>query len=448
MAKTDFYKLALGPEPPTPLVIERESFSVGDTLFRKAGNREVQLVKVTAWDGEVLTVEQDDGSTAEIHPATYPGTLRVATVEDVAKFRAEEAAELEEAAKQAAAEVEERRQKNVIRRSEIDLTVDPEEVPVRYIVKGLLPAGVNHAIVGRYGAGKSLVGPVDLAGSVAMGLPWLGYETVQGSVRVLVLEGTMEAYVQRLAAWCQARNVDRAELAKWLKVSLTRLFLIAPPKTVTTTDGETGETVERVVQTTDRSESLSALLQVVLQDKPSLLVIDNFRGATRGFSNMSEKNMGDAIAALEELTAKGQTTVMTVGHTNLQDDKWIGLTALEDAMDTVLHVKQTGTSTQRTLFGWKNREQARTDPVCFTIDPVGNSAVVQMGEGDVAKVYAAMRALGEPASKTAILSQLREMGGKIRKQDGLALISSLADDEDDPVRRVGDLYTIDFDVED
>jgi hypothetical protein len=117
-------------------------------------------------------------------------------------------------------------------------------------------------------------------------------------------------------------------------------------------------------------------------------------------------------------------------------------------MDTVLHVKQTGTSTQRTLFGWKNREQARTDPVCFTIDPVGNSAVVQMGEGDVAKVYAAMRALGEPASKTAILSQLREMGGKIRKQDGLALISSLADDEDDPVRRVGDLYTIDFDVED
>ena len=89
--------------------------------------------------------------------------------------------------------------------------------------------------------------------------------------------------------------------------------------------------------------------------------------------------------------------------------------ALEDSADTVLHVKWTGKAEQRTVSARKNRDQATSEPVRFTLAPSGDSVVVSMAAGDVTAIHKAVRSLGEASSKTTILAKAKDQGATFRR---------------------------------
>lgn len=78
--------------------------------------------------------------------------------------------------------------------------------PVPWIVKGWLPAYATTMMYGESGVGKTFVS-LDMACSIAAGLPWGGIKTKPGIVVYLAGEGNY-GMRQRVASWCKRNNLN------------------------------------------------------------------------------------------------------------------------------------------------------------------------------------------------------------------------------------------------
>jgi RecA-family ATPase len=77
--------------------------------------------------------------------------------------------------------------------------------PLRWVVENHIPAGGLAVLYGAPGGGKSFVA-LDLALSIAAGVPWLKVEPVmQGAVVYIAAEGSA-GLAMRLAAWKAAHD--------------------------------------------------------------------------------------------------------------------------------------------------------------------------------------------------------------------------------------------------
>ena len=186
--------------------------------------------------------------------------------------------------------------------------------PVRWRVRGVLPADGIGALFGASGAGKSFLA-LDLLGTVAKGGEWFGCRVTPAPVLYLGLEG--EAGIsQRL----KAHQMRHGALAAGF------LFILQPLD---------------IRNAADRADLIAAARAAGYSD--GVLCIDTLNRAAPGADENDSAAMGAIIAAAKALQAALGGLVLLIHHTGKDASKGLrGHSSLHAALDSALEVTRDG----------------------------------------------------------------------------------------------------------
>jgi hypothetical protein len=180
------------------------------------------------------------------------------------------------------------------------------------LIDGFLFQHSVSAIYGKYGEGKSFVA-IDIALSVATGLPWMGHSVSQGAVLYFAAEGYI-GMKQRREAWCKHKRIARAP--EHFALARGTINLQKP-------DGVT----------------LEALAAAAKSKKAKLIVLDTLNAVFGGADENDSASMSKARHELERLRDLSGAAVLVVHHAGKDVDRGLrGSSVLGGAMDTILLV--------------------------------------------------------------------------------------------------------------
>ena len=183
--------------------------------------------------------------------------------------------------------------------------------PPEYIVDGWVEDQALSAIIGPSGVGKSAV-VLDMACSIAMGIPWQGKTTKRSRALYIAGEGGTGA-AQRVKAWEAEHNLDVGE----------DLFMIT----------------EAVLIGSKDRELWSWLADQVKAQDIRLVIFDTLARMSLGLEENSASDMGNAVARFDRLRRDGKTGVMVVHHTARGATHGRGSTAILGALDSEVLVQ-------------------------------------------------------------------------------------------------------------
>ena len=188
------------------------------------------------------------------------------------------------------------------------------EPPLRQSLWGTwLPVRQTTMLTGAGGIGKSLFAQ-NLLASVALGLPFLGMQTVRSRSLCVTCEDDADELWRRLDAFCSARGRTISELAGWLHI--------------VTLSGETDTALATVsrdggLQTTERWDQLRGTME---EHAIRLAVFDNATDAMAGDHN----DIHQVASFVNLLTGQAQRSDGVFGilhHPNKAGDDWLGSVA-------------------------------------------------------------------------------------------------------------------------
>ncbi len=223
--------------------------------------------------------------------------------------------------------------------------------PMRWMVRGVLPADGLAALYGASGSGKSFL-VLDLAFAIACGdAAWFGRRVTQAPVTYVCLEG--EAGMgKRVKAW-------KLHNEKLLPQSLR--FTVKPFDLL--------------------SDDVTELAKEIIAKGGAggMVVIDTLNRAAPGADENSSVDMGNLIAAAKQLQSLIGGLVLLVHHTGKDTSKGLrGHSSLYAALDSAVEV--TATDTRKAWSVAKSKDDITGDAHPFKLE------IVQVGiddEGDV-----------------------------------------------------------------
>jgi hypothetical protein len=202
---------------------------------------------------------------------------------------------------------------------------------------------------GKPGHGKSFVA-VDWAGCVAGGLPWQRHEAVtSGPVVYLIAEG-VSGLRQRVRAW-ESWTAHPMKGVTFLPVAVQLLSYV------------------------DRE----ALVQLLAEIGPVLVVVDTQARVTVGAEENSAKDMGQLVAAVDQIRQATRACVLLVHHESRAGENMRGSTALEGAATTIVRVTKDGPHIR--LDCTKQKDGPEFDPLLLRLASWEQSAVLQSHDG-------------------------------------------------------------------
>lgn len=186
--------------------------------------------------------------------------------------------------------------------------------PLRWLVRGVLPADGLAALFGASGSGKSFLA-LDLSAAVAGGLEWFDCRVKAAPVVYVALEGEA-GFSQRVKAWQLHHGRD---LPGGLRFVMQALDL--------RNADDLGEIAEAVT-----AAGAAA----------GLLVIDTLNRAASGADENSVVDMGAIIAAAKSLQSRIGGLVLLVHHSGKDATKGLrGHSSLHAALDSAIEVSRT-----------------------------------------------------------------------------------------------------------
>lgn len=177
--------------------------------------------------------------------------------------------------------------------------------PPEYIVEGWVEDRALSAVIGPPGAGKSAV-VLDMACSIAMGVPWQGKPTKRNRVLYIAGEGGTGA-AMRVKAWEQEHNLDVGE----------DLFMIT-----------------EAVLVGAGADLWGWLADNVVENDIHLVIFDTLARMSLGLEENSSTDMGKAVSRFDRLRKEADTGVMVVHHTARGQTHGRGSTAILGALDS------------------------------------------------------------------------------------------------------------------
>ncbi|ADB74235.1 AAA family ATPase [Geodermatophilus obscurus] len=207
--------------------------------------------------------------------------------------------------------------------------------PPTYLVLDALPRGVVFQLVGPTDSFKSFVG-LDLALSVANGIPWMGHGCTQrGRVVYIASEGSADLGV-RIDAWLAAHpDEDDEDLAWSLEVGLNLLD-------------------DAVV---------AAIVDNLADANVDLVIFDTQQDHMIGGDENSAKDINRLVDALRKIQRATGAVVGIVHHTGWDDSRERGSSAQRGKFDVVLPV------VRRTIACVKNKYGPRMEKLRFHMEP-------------------------------------------------------------------------------
>lgn len=185
--------------------------------------------------------------------------------------------------------------------------------PPRWLVERLIPENAFAVIYGPSGCGKSFE-TIDIACSVATGLPWSGRMVDAGFVLYVSAEGRV-GLGQRLKAWRLAHRLDVEDMRG-------RIALL--PEAVSL-HGESDH-IDILFKRFDELDQI-----------PALVVVDTLARCFDGDENKTE-DMGRFIKGIDRIRGQYGCAVLAVHHTGKGMDSERGNGALRAASDTMIRM--------------------------------------------------------------------------------------------------------------
>lgn len=185
--------------------------------------------------------------------------------------------------------------------------------PTRWLVRKMLPEDCTAVLYGPSGTMKSFV-MIDMALSVAHGVPWQTRETKRRTVIYLAGEGE-QGFAKRVAAWCGVNKLDAP--ANFAFRQIPRV--------------QDAVQLEKLVETVRR-------IATELGDV-GLLIIDTLFTALDGGDENSGKDMGQVISVMKRLRVEFGAAIVTVHHTGKVGETARGHSSLPSGMDVMFYAK-------------------------------------------------------------------------------------------------------------
>lgn len=183
--------------------------------------------------------------------------------------------------------------------------------PLKWLVKGLLPATGLAVIFGASMSGKTFLA-LDAAMAIAQGVRWFGHRTKQAKVVYFPLEGS--GTQSRLVAWEKA---NRKEMPDNFKV------------------------VDRKAFNLRESADVDGIIRAVrnFSEVGGVVIIDTLARATAGADENSSREMGEVIEAADRIATEIAGLVILVHHSGKSETAGMrGSSALIGAADAVIKV--------------------------------------------------------------------------------------------------------------
>lgn len=236
--------------------------------------------------------------------------------------------------------------------------VDVENLPpLEWAVEALVPANANVCTYGPPESGKSVFAQ-GMALCMGSGTPFFGYAVRRGPVIYVSAEGAA-GLGQRVGAWKHAHEwYDRAGV-----YFLTEAVQLLEPASVAT--------------------FLAAI--DTLKVAPQLIVLDTLHRCMVGDEENSGKDMGLAIASMDEIRRRTGATVLALHHCRKGGDAERGHTSLRGAMDARLECKRE--NDRITVRCEKMKDAAHFQPLTLELARVQESVVLVTANEDVAGTH-------------------------------------------------------------
>jgi hypothetical protein len=225
--------------------------------------------------------------------------------------------------------------------------------PMDPLINETLECNSIIGLVGPSGAGKSFVA-IDMAMSIATGLPYHGHDVNAGLVILCAGEG-FRGIPDRVGAWCMHHGIEKSEA----RLAIT----------------------QRAAQLFDESylnafyKEIEALVRQ--HGKPELIIIDTVARHMFGLDENSAKDMGALVATVDKLKSDFECSIMLVHHTgHANQDRARGSTAFKGALDTEIIVKPLGDH-DITMKCDKQKDGPPFEQMQFLKTSVGQSLILQ-----------------------------------------------------------------------
>ena len=187
-----------------------------------------------------------------------------------------------------------------------------------WLIKGILPSKSTGMTYGGSGDGKTFL-VLDLAISIALGLPWRGRRTRRGVVFYICAEGA-GSFQTRLWAYALHHGIDMQELGKYFKI------IPASPNFM-----QKKEVEELVAEINTKSA------------KVDLIIIDTMAQTTTGADENSAKDMNIALKLIEQLRRRTNSAVHLIHHAGKNEERGArGSSVLKAALDVQFQVSRKG----------------------------------------------------------------------------------------------------------
>ena len=171
----------------------------------------------------------------------------------------------------------------------------------RYIVREIIPDNTVSNLAGDGGLGKSLLA-IDLAVSVVMGQPWLGFETTRGPVIFLSAEDDLDEIHRRLIDVAEAKGVRLEDLVD------LKIMPLAGRDAVLAGFDKAG--------TLSRRPLWDQLRTIVEEHHPKLVILDTLADVFSG--NEIDRTQARAfVGLLRGLAIEFDLAVLTLSHPSL-----------------------------------------------------------------------------------------------------------------------------------
>lgn len=228
--------------------------------------------------------------------------------------------------------------------------------PPEWLIDNVFPLGGFLAIYGPPGEGKSFLA-LDMALSIAAGVPWHGHEVRKGYVVYVSAEGG-GGIGKRVGAWLDQHGITREDYGTVLAHFIVSTISVHPDS------DDLRQILSGTVMREDYLHELQTYLDEGEDGPPLFLVVDTLARCFLGNENQQE-DMGAFVRALDELRNEHAATVLVVHHTNVEGERERGNTAFRGACDTMVKAGKSGTSI--TLSCTKQKDAAEFEELQFEL---------------------------------------------------------------------------------
>lgn len=198
--------------------------------------------------------------------------------------------------------------------------------PPQWLIDNVIPVNGLTALYGEPGDGKTFIA-LDMALSVASGLPWQGHPVRKGFVVYISAEGGA-GIGKRVAAWLKHHQ---AEPGQFLASFVVCAVQVHPDS------DDIDNVIHKTLYRQEYQEFLANALEPDEPPPPLFVIVDTLARCFVGDENQQE-DMGNFIRGLDYLREEHGATVLVVHHTNKNGFEERGSSAFRGACDTMIQL--------------------------------------------------------------------------------------------------------------